>query len=725
MTEWEAIRKKAAIDKMRLIKMWEDPTRQQGKCIKVKTDQVKTFCAVTSTVAREELLNELVKEEEAMTFKKEALEAKQEKATQAFLRKLENLSKSGRTAIFNKALNHLPTASRTFLRGTSSCLIECKQLDPNLAARLESLVEDAARLTSGMSIVATRLLNFILKNYFAFNNKHYQQISRVATGTPTFANFVIIDILDIQRASSDEDVYPLCVFLRILVTECKKKVIHPAGLSAPRSNLETVEEKAKALAKGKEEGKANQLSPTRVEANQSLLEPQGSTVVPFGKATTEQQEQWRALHMAFWKQRTEMAIAFEKENAEKSQPRGEETIRLLSKGLTFIPKPRIEKRVTLRRGVEDFIRKLRLKYVFRNRDKPVPELYRRTGYGPEKELITEDPECLRPKVRRVKPVWRKKGYKRRERALVMVLLLDTSKETERSIANYFPSKLKAVLGKLCIHTPPVDLCIFSIRFDLEARYGPRPLKKSTAVSMQEPLKEASPDWIGDDLIHNFAGVSLPIESAVTGASCTATIANCEPDVTSGPYNNPPRLAGGEIRNWGLLGGNGDGNIFSLSTYQCNGRETCPTRDTNPNPASSLSAGDESQDSQLGGAGRNAPLEGEAFVCSVGMLKMAGKLTTLLATEAMQEKWRALDVTFWKQRTEMAVSFEREIAEKASEEVDRHLDGTTKFLREANCTPLGLPEMWDGAQAESVKLAQHQLETAGSRKRGRGRKAELD
>ena len=61
---------------------------------------------------------------------------------------------------------------------------------------------------------------------------------------------------------------------------------------------------------------------------------------------------------------------------------GEETIRLLSKGLTFIPKPRIEKRVTLRRGVEDFIRKLRLKYVFRNRDKPVPELYRRTGYGP-------------------------------------------------------------------------------------------------------------------------------------------------------------------------------------------------------------------------------------------------------------------------------------------------------------------------------------------------------
>eukprot|EP00731_Ephydatia_muelleri_P038891 Em0971g1a len=33
-----------------------------------------------------------------------------------------------------------------------SCLVECEQLDPNLAARLESLVEDAARLTSGMSL---------------------------------------------------------------------------------------------------------------------------------------------------------------------------------------------------------------------------------------------------------------------------------------------------------------------------------------------------------------------------------------------------------------------------------------------------------------------------------------------------------------------------------------------------------------------------------------------
>ena len=49
---------------------------------------------------------------------------------------------------------------------------------------------------------------------------------------------------------------------------------------------------------------------------------------------------------------------------------------------------------------------------------------------------------------------------------------------------------------------------------------------------------------------------------------------------------------------------------------------------------------------------------------------------------------------------MAASFERETAEKANEEVDRHLKGTMKFLREANCTPLDLQNlaaMWDGAQ----------------------------
>ncbi|KAL5503662.1 hypothetical protein EMCRGX_G010646 [Ephydatia muelleri] len=73
----EAIKKKAAINKMPLL-------------IKLCKE------------AKEELLNELVKEEEAMSPSKEALEAKQKKATQAFLRKLDNLSRSGRAAMVPK-----------------------------------------------------------------------------------------------------------------------------------------------------------------------------------------------------------------------------------------------------------------------------------------------------------------------------------------------------------------------------------------------------------------------------------------------------------------------------------------------------------------------------------------------------------------------------------------------------------------------------------------------
>ena len=62
---------------------------------------------------------------------------------------------------------------------------------------------------------------------------------------------------------------------------------------------------------------------------------------------------------------------------------------------------------------------------------------------------------------------------------------------------------------------------------------------------------------------------------------------------------------------------------------------------------------------------------------------------------------------------MDISFEKENAEKANQEVENHLGGTTKVLRETNCTPLGLKklaELWDNAQAEGVSLAQHQLET---------------
>ena len=87
-----------------------------------------------------------------------------------------------------------------------------------------------------------------------------------------------------------------------------------------------------------------------------------------------------------------------------------------------------------------------------------------------------------------------------------------------------------------------------------------------------------------------------------------------------------------------------------------------------------------------------------------------------ASSEMQERWRALDIVFWKQRTKMAISFEKENAEKANQEVENHLGGPTKFLREANCTPLGLKklaELWDNAQAEGVSLAQHQLETGTS------------
>ena len=72
---------------------------------------------------------------------------------------------------------------------------------------------------------------------------------------------------------------------------------------------------------------------------------------------------------------------------------------------------------------------------------------------------------------------------------------------------------------------------------------------------------------------------------------------------------------------------------------------------------------------------------------------------------------------------MAVLIKGKSAEKASKEVDGHLESTTKLLREANCTPLGLNKLadaWDKAQEESFRLAQHQLDTSGTRKRGRGK-----
>ena len=63
-------------------------------------------------------------------------------------------------------------------------------------------------------------------------------------------------------------------------------------------------------------------------------------------------------------------------------PLDDDTIHLLEKGLSFIPKIRFENRVLLRREIEDFIHKLRLRYMFRDAERSVPDLYRKTGYNP-------------------------------------------------------------------------------------------------------------------------------------------------------------------------------------------------------------------------------------------------------------------------------------------------------------------------------------------------------
>ena len=63
-------------------------------------------------------------------------------------------------------------------------------------------------------------------------------------------------------------------------------------------------------------------------------------------------------------------------------PLDDHTIHHLEKGLSFIPKLRFENRVLLRREIEDFICKLCLRYMFREAERSVPELYRKTGYNP-------------------------------------------------------------------------------------------------------------------------------------------------------------------------------------------------------------------------------------------------------------------------------------------------------------------------------------------------------
>ena len=178
------------------------------------------------------------------------------------------------------------------------------------------------------------------------------------------------------------------------------------------------------------------------------------------------------------------------------------------------------------------------------------------------------------------------------------------------------------------------------------------------------------------------------------------------------------------------------------------------RDPNPNPIPTCV--EESQASQRREPGRDAPLEGEAYADCMSLLKLAGKtLTTLTvkagrgqlkvkrletdlakgsyppsfvpkavtfgaASEEMQERWIALDRSFWKARTELAIRFKTELAEKQRLKVENHLNRTTTSLQKANCTELGLKklkEQWDLVQTESVSLAQRQLEMAARFKEG--------
>ena len=120
------------------------------------------------------------------------------------------------------------------------------------------------------------------------------------------------------------------------------------------------------------------------------------------------------------------------------------------------------------------------------------------------------------------------------------------------------------------------------------------------------------------------------------------------------------------------------------------------RDTDPNPPFT---GEESQTSHRGGLDRDILPEGEAFVDSQSLVKLAGKkLTTLLmkagrgqqkvkrleanlacgscppenVSEDMEDQWSALDRAIWRSRTKLAF--------KSEQEVENHLTRTTRFLR---------------------------------------------
>ena len=353
--EWEAIEKRVAIDKMRLlIRMWEEEAlRQQGKCIKVKTDRVKTFRAVTSTEARDELLSELLKEEVVMAPKMEAMEAKQEKATQAFLRKLSNLSGSGRTAMVSKpgpsteikkevskpapptndmlvGKDEKPTTSTYARIVKRKAQLPAKEVEkttplrasntssttPTIAARRPPSAA-AAEETQSMSATAMASAE-PPKGYVVTNTSNRVQQKGNPSGCPQEQSGDCGDTAPEERlghspgAGCPEEegqrgrkaltVSPPLLERATAKPSREDHSPHPppeifGGRNARRDlpgdihNPTTLrnnggrgappkeEERAKAREKGEEvEGKVNQPYPTRVEASQGPLEPQGPTV---------------------------------------------------------------------------------------------------------------------------------------------------------------------------------------------------------------------------------------------------------------------------------------------------------------------------------------------------------------------------------------------------------------------------------------------------------------
>ena len=285
---------------------------------------------------------------------------------------------------------------------------------------------------------------------------------------------------------------------------------------------------------------------------------------------------------------------------------------------------------------------------------------------------------------------------------------------------------------------------------------------SMAEREKSPVMAVETAKVASSPAHMAIGHAVPEEGFLTGTSLEVA------EMETSPPSTPNSVAAGELVRT-------SSEVLAIRLQQdvalpqtlsklVWGLLSSLRRDTNTNPASSPhGAGEESQTGQLGRAGRSAQPEGEAFAQCSNMLQLAGKsLMTLLvkagkiqlrinslkrnladgllppgfapkpipfreATEDMKARWRDLDNVFWKQRTELAVVFETENSERANQEVEGYLESTTKLLREARCTTLGLQklaEAWDMAQ-ESVKIAQHQLENSGTRRRGKDRKADTD